>query len=188
MRRGNPHPRVVRFGARRELAVFVGGGLLTTVVVGAAAGFISHSIAHQQALDDSARVTERLASLVIGPLVPGCLAKDPSATAALDRVVNDRMSDGTLMEVTIWSADGTVLYSDQAEDIGKTLPPSDGLNAAIAARTTADWEDDAPEADAPPAAQARESTADDTGPRRYVEVYTPLTLAGQPPLAFEAYF
>jgi two-component system NarL family sensor kinase len=144
MRSGYQRPRVVRFGSRRELAVFVGGGLLTTVLVGLAATFLSHSIAHQQALDDSARITDRLSRLVIGPLVPGYLARDPAGMAALDRVVTDRMADGSLMQVTIWSAEGTVVYSDKAEDIGKTLPPSKQLAAAIAGRTTSCWEDDPP--------------------------------------------
>ena len=98
------------------------------------------------------------------------------------------MADGSLTEVTIWSAEGEVVYSDKAEDIGKTSPPSEALLAAVAGRTTSDWEDDPPEADATSAAEARASTADDKGPRRFVEVYAPLTLPGRPPLVFEAYF
>jgi signal transduction histidine kinase len=188
MRSGNRRARVVRFSSGRELTVFVGGGLLTTVLVGLVAAFLSHSIAHQQALADSARITDRLSRMVIGPLVPGYLARDRAGMAELDRVVADRMSDGSLMEVTIWSADGTVVYSDKAEDIGKTLPPSKQLLAAIAGRTTSCWEDDPPEADATSVAQALASTADDTGPRHFVEVYAPLRLEGRPPMVFEAYF
>jgi len=188
MRRGNQRPRVVRFGARRERAVFLGGGLLTTVVVGVGAGLMCHSIAHQQALADSARMTEQLSNLVIGPLLPGYLDREPGGAAELRRVVKDRMSDQTLTEVTIWSADGTVVYSDKAEDIGKTLPPSKQLLAAVAGRTTSGWEDDPPEADATSAAQAEASTADDTGPGRFVEVYTPLRLKDRPPMVFEAYY
>jgi hypothetical protein len=181
MRSGNPRPRVVRFGARRELTLFVGGGLLTTVAVGVAAACVCHSIADQQALDDYARTTEQMSSQVIGPLAPGYLAQDPAEMAALDRVVHNGMSDDNLIEVTIWSADGTVLYSDRANDIGKTLPPSKELLAATAGRTTSAWEDDPPEADATSAAEALASTADDNGPRRFVEVYAPMTSpAGHP--------
>ena len=188
VRRGKSRLGIVRFGTRRELLVFVGGGLLTTVVVGLAATLLSLSIAHQQALDDAARVADRLSRLVVGPLVPRYLTDAVPGRAALDRVVTDRKADGTLTEVTIWAADGRVVYSDKAEDIGKTLPPSKELTAAIEGRTTSDWEDDPPEADARSDAEALASTADDAGPRRYVEVYTPLAVAGQPPLAFEAYF
>ena len=183
-----PRPRVIRLGVRRPVAVLVGVGLLTTVAVGLAATLVCYSIAHQQALDDSARITNRLASLVIGPLVPGYLTGRPADVAALDRVVADRMADGSVTEVTIWSAEGEVVYSDKAENIGKTSPPSEALLAAVAGRTTSTWEDDPPEADATSAAEARASTAEDKGPRRFVEVYAPLTLPGRPPMVFEAYF
>jgi signal transduction histidine kinase len=188
MRSRRQRARVVRFGIRRELAHFVVGGLLTTVVVGLVAVWVCQSIAHQQALADSARITDRLSRMVIGPLLPDYLDKKPAGTGELNRVVADRMSDGTLTEVTVWSADGTVVYSDKAEDIGKTLPPSKQLLAAVAGRTSACWEDDPPEADATSVAQALASTTDDTGPRRFVEVYTPLRLEGRQPMVFETYF
>jgi two-component system NarL family sensor kinase len=187
MWRGKQRARVVRFGSRREVAVFVGGGLLVMVVVGLGAMFVCRWVAQQQALADSARTTERLSSLVIGPRLPGYLAQQPQGRAELDRAVAEQIAESNLREVTVWSADGTVLYSDQPDDLGKRFPPSEALLAAAAGTTTAAWEDDPPEADATSAADARASTADDTGPRRFVEVYAPLRLADQPPMVFEAY-
>jgi two-component system NarL family sensor kinase len=186
--RGRQRARVVRFGRGRELAVFVGGGVVMMLVVGLGAAFVSHSLAREQALEDAARMTERLSSLVVGPLVPGYLAKDPTGTAALERVVSDRMSDGSLMEVTIWSAAGEVLYSDEPQEVGTRVPASEEVKAAVAGTTTAAWEDDLPEAVTGSAADAPSSTAGGAGPGRYVEVYAPLRLTGQPPMVFEAYF
>jgi two-component system NarL family sensor kinase len=188
MRGGKRRVRAVRFGTRPQWAVFVGGGLLMMVVVGLAAAFVCRSVVQEQALDDAARTTQRLSRLVIGPLVPGYLAHDAADVADLDRVVAARMSDGNLREVTVWSADGLVVYSDRPENIGKRVAPSDALLAAVTGTTTAAWEDDPPEAEATSAADGRDSTADDSGRRRYVEVYAPLALAGQPPMVFEAYF
>jgi two-component system, NarL family, sensor kinase len=188
MSRGSQRARVLRFGTRRDLAVFVGGGVLMTLVVGLGAGWVCHSVAHEQALEDSARVTQRMSEQVVAPLVSGYLAKNPDDTAELKRVIGSRMRERNLTEVTIWGADGEVLYSDKPGDIGKKLPLSEDLLAALAGTTTSAWEDDEPEADATSVGDALASTADDTGDRRYVEVYAPLRVAGEPPLAFEAYF
>jgi two-component system NarL family sensor kinase len=186
LRRGRV--RVVSFDARSELAWFVGCGVLMMLVVGLGAAFVGGFVAQEQALEDAGRRADRLSALVIGPLLPGYLSKDPATTAALKRAVSDRVGDGSLNEVTIWTGDGRVLYSDRPQNIGKRFPPSEAVTAAIGGTTTAAWEDDPPEADATSAADAQASTADDRGPRRYVEVYAPLTLAGRPPMAFEAYF
>ncbi|MFL6131351.1 MAG: sensor histidine kinase [Nocardioidaceae bacterium] len=185
MRGGGQRARVLRVGARRELALLVGFGFLVMVVIGLGAAFASRSVAQDQALEDSERMTQRLAKLVIGPAVGRYLAKQPGAAEELTRTVQNRMADGNLTEVTVWSADGLVLFSNKAEDIGhKVSPPPDGVPQAIAGETTSDFEDGEPEADNP-AMPADDAAAE---PERFVEVYTPLQVTGQPPLVFEAYY
>ena len=85
------------------------------------------------------------------------------------------MADGNLTEVAVWSADGLVLFSNRAEDIGhKVSPPPDGVPQAIAGQTTSDFEDGEPEADS-----ACDPADDAAGrPERFVEVYTPLHVTG----------
>jgi len=140
------------------------------VVVGLGAAFVSNSVARDQALQDSDRVTQRLSRLVVAPLLPDYLARKPAGMAELERTIRNRMSDRYLTEVTVWTADGTVAFSNKAEDIGKRFAPSPQVVAALHGTTTSDFEDDAPEADASPGAPTTAPSEDEVGPSRFVEV------------------
>jgi two-component system NarL family sensor kinase len=186
MSRGTPRVRVIRVGARRELGLLVGLGILVMVLVGLGAAFASRSVAKAQALDDSERITERMAALVMKPLLPGYLEGDKGLDGELHTAVRNRMSDGNLTEVTVWSAEGEVLFSDKVEEIGTTPePPPPDLPAALAGRTTSAFEDDPPEASGNGASTTPPS---DPGANRYVEVYTPLDVPDMPRMVFEAYY
>jgi two-component system NarL family sensor kinase len=186
MSRGTPRVRVIRVGARRELGLLVGLGILVLVLVGLGAAFASRSVAKAQALDDSERITERMAALVIRPLLPGYLAVDSGLDGELHTAVRNRMSDGNLTEVTVWSADGRVLFSNKLEDIDTVpVPGPRDLPAALAGNTTSAFEDDPPEADGNGAGTTPPS---DPGANRYVEVYTPLDVPDMPRMVFEAYY
>jgi two-component system NarL family sensor kinase len=178
---------VLRVGARRELALLVGFGFLVMVVIGLGAAFATRSVAQDQALEDSERITQRMAELSIKPLIEGYIEKDPNAVAELRRTVDSRMADGNLTEVTIWTGDGVVLFSNKAEDIGERVwPPPDGVPEGIAGDVTSDFETGDPEADT--AASPADGAAAEEGPNRFVEVYVPLRVDGQEPLVFEAYY
>ena len=179
--------KVLRLGARRELALLVGFGFLVMVVIGVGAAFATRSVAQDQALEDSERITLRMADLVMRPMLPKYFAKDPAGVDELKRTIENRMSDGNLTEVTVWTADGLVLFSNKPEEIGERVdPPPDGVPQAIAGQVTSDFEDNAPEADT--AAASADGSADSRGRNRFVEVYVPLHVEGQPPLVFEAYY
>ena len=179
--------RVIRLGARRELTLVVGLGLVMMLVVGLGAAFASQSVAQNQALDDSERMTDRLAQLVIKPYLAGILAGDQARMAELQRTIEHRMSDGYLTEVTVWAADGKVLFSNNAEEIGKVVKPvPKDVGTAIRGRRTSAFEDDPPEAS--PSHAAGTANGSQPGENRYVEVYTPLVVEGYPKMAFEAYY
>lgn len=179
---GPRRARVVGLGARRRLRTLIGIGIFAVVLVGLATIPVSRSVAESQALGDSERMTERLADLVVEPLLPGYLRENSDLDGELHRTVRDRMADGDLIEVTVWSAQGRVLYSSSRLDaIGKVVePPPDDLDAVLAGETISAFEDDAPEADAAPDRA--------NGPLRYVEVYTPLRLPDGQRMALETYY
>jgi two-component system, NarL family, sensor kinase len=179
----NRRIRGLRVGTRRELAALVGVGFLVMLVIALGAVFASQSVAKAQALQESERIAQRLADNVVAPRWPGYPAS-PARLAELRDAVKIRMADGNLTEVTVWSADGLVLFSDREEDIGKRPAKTpEQLPEAVRGRTLSDFED-APEADTPTAGAPSEPP---TEPERFVEVYTPLHVAGAP-LVFEAYF
>lgn len=159
---------------RRQLQVFVAVGLLLLIVVSVGAVLSTRQVARAEALSDAETVTRRLADLVVAPLLGDALAGDPARRAELDRAVDLRLQDGSVSEVTVWRADGTILYADEAALIGRTFPPSPEVIAAIERGETSTGVEESDEAGALPADQ------------RYLEVYVPITVAGER-LAFEAY-
>lgn len=151
---------------------------LTLVIVALGAVVASRSVARTQALDDSERMTTRLANLVVAPLLAGALAGNVDDRRELDRGITNRMSDGYLTEVTVWSAEGEVLYADNPANIGLRVTPPAEVVAALEGKVTSAFED-APEV------PDRDAGADSQG---YVEVYVPFDLPNRPRMAFEAYY
>lgn len=162
--------------------MYAAGGLLVMAVIGLVAALASQSVAHAQALDDAVRTTNRIGIVVFEPLLPGYLRKEAAATRQLADDVADRKIGGRLTELTVWAGDGTVLYSDQAEEVGRRARPSVEVVAAVQqGRSTSAFKNrQSPD----PANTVNEPGYGD----RYVEVYVPLRIDGQPPLALEAYF
>lgn len=178
--------RFLRVGTAQELALLVGFGFLVMLVIGIGAVAASRSVAQDQALEDSERTTERMARLVFQPVWVDYRNGDPEAVADLDRAVKDRLAEQTVTEITVWSADAEVLYSNKTEDIGQKLEPPDDLPDALRGETTSRFEDGPPEADL--AAGESPTVAADPSAHRYVEVYTPFDVPGQPRMVFEAYY
>ena len=161
---------------RRRLWAFVGVATLMLIAIGFGTVVVARQVARQTALQDAEQTTQRLAKFVVTPLLPGAVAGNPTQRAQLNDAMKTRMADGSVTEVDIWNSDGTVLYCDEPASIGKRFPPSPQLLATIDHNvTTADID-----------------LSDETGnlPTNvyYLEVYVPLRLPGQPPLAFEAYY
>jgi two-component system, NarL family, sensor kinase len=157
---------------RRELVVFLSVAVLTMVGVGLATVLISEKIARDTALHEAEQGTLRMGEVLIEPLLSEALTRD---RAPLDHVIADRLEDGSVTEVRVWTADGVVVYSSEPADEGRSVEPSEKLLAAsrgvIGSGLVAQ-----PELDSPPASQ---------GP--FLEVYAPIVVDGQP-LVFEAFF
>jgi signal transduction histidine kinase len=179
MRRGRDRPSAPRVGVRRELAIFYGAAALALIVVSIGAVVASRSVARSQALSDAEHMTSRLGSLVVSPILGDSLKGVDGSAEDLVRAINNRMRDGYLRQVTVWGADGRIVWADDPVEIGRVVetPPevTEAINDGV---TTADFEDQP---------EASEQTFDGSEDG-FVEVYTPLQVEGQPTLAFEAYY
>ncbi|TFV53922.1 hypothetical protein E4P41_20490 [Geodermatophilus sp. DF01-2] len=158
----------------RELAAFCAVALLVLLAVSAGTVWLSERIARDNALAEAERAATRLAQLVVGPVLADALAGRPGGFDELDRIVRDRLTDGSVSRIVVWRATGEVVYASEPELRGRVFPPSEGLLTAIGGTAVADV-DEAPETDA------------DGQQSALLEVYAPLDLPGQQ-LAFEAYF
>lgn len=136
---------------------------------------VSWRVVHAEALRDAEFVTGKLADVVFRPLLAEWLAGDQRRRGELDHAVDIRIRDGTMAALTVWRADGTVVYSSDPRLTGRRVsdPPAEALEAIDAGSVSAQIED-TPEASG-------------VAGQDLVEVYVPLRLPGQDTLAFEAY-
>jgi two-component system NarL family sensor kinase len=119
--------------------------------------------------------SQRTANLVVAPLLADVLAGDASRRPELDRAVANRVRDGSIAELNVWDRTGTVIYADDVTEIGERVPIPDEAAAAIDDGAVTSGVTDKPE------------TGPIPGNTKLVEVYAPLRLPGQQPLAFEIY-
>jgi signal transduction histidine kinase len=157
---------------RRELVVFLTVALLTLLGVAAGAIFLSGLIAREAALDEAEQSAIRMARVLIEPLLGRALTGERTT---LDHVLTDRLEDGSVTEVRVWTPSGLVVYSSERALEGRSVAPTDEMSAAAAGDVVSDL-DGAPELGSPPASE---------GP--FLEVYAPIEVEGQP-FVFEAYF
>lgn len=163
---------------RRQLTVFYGVAAIVLLAVATGAFFASRSVARTQALQDAERMAERLAKVVVAPLLPGVLAGNAEKRAELDVAIQARMAEGYLSEVTIWALDGNVVYADEASEEGPHDPPAEVGKAILDGQATSGFEEK-PEVIGP--------HFDPNNPG-FVEVYVPFAVDGLPTYAFEAYY
>ena len=167
-----PAPRRTAWG--HELAAFCAIALLVLLAVSAGTVWLSERIARDNALEEAEGIAERLAELLVAPVLGEALAGVPGRWEELDRDVQNRMSDGSVTRMVVWRATGEIVYSSEPGQQGVTIEPSGGLLAALGGDTVAEVDE-------------RPETSPGDGPQTLLEVYTPLTVAGEQ-LVFEAYF
>ncbi len=114
-RDAGPPPRISSAVGR-----FMLGSVLAIAVV-VIGGFLAlRSVTIKEAVRDTRDRVQAEGRLVAAAgITNGLLKGDPKAIAELDKVVRDQVLTGSIVRVKLWSRDGTVLYSDQPELIGR---------------------------------------------------------------------
>jgi hypothetical protein len=117
----------------RQVAVALGSAAMVLVVLVALGGaWVSRQVAQRQAVHDVAELTDVLAQSVLQPALTDAMPDDPTAaTAGLDGLVRRSVLSSSLVRVKLWSPDGQVLYSDEAQLIGHTFALDDEARRAI---------------------------------------------------------
>jgi diguanylate cyclase (GGDEF)-like protein len=178
-------PRIARrLSARLSLTQKVALlSLVPIVALGVVLAQVLRSQIQSRTLTDAAQSAELVAHIGIQPrLTPLTMRAGLSARGVreLDQALSGRASALNLARIKIWNRYYKVIYSDDHSVIGRTLPPSDELVAALAGR--------------PPGAKvitagANTEQSSEVGLGQLVEVYVPLRFArsGPPAGAFEIY-
>jgi signal transduction histidine kinase len=173
-----PLRRRARSWLRLEVVAFVLVPLLVLVAVAGATVLISERIARANALDQAESSATRFTRLMLAPLLEGALAGEPGRREELARTIANRLSDGSMTMVVVWSTDGEVLFSSRRETVGERYEPAADIRAAADGRTVSGI---AEEGEAP------EPLYEHGAEAPLVEVYVPVDLADER-VVVEAYF
>jgi signal transduction histidine kinase len=121
--------------------LLVGGfvSLVATIVVGA---FVT-SLIEDAVTRNSGAATALYVDSVIAPLLPD-MQNSEALSDSVKQALNETLGQGALgkrlMSFKLWRPDGTILYSNNKEQIGQKLPVSDGLQAALTGTMVAQYD------------------------------------------------
>lgn len=161
------------------LVQFVVASILLFGITWWATGTFSQRAARSEAVADARVTTELLAHSVAEPEMPrGLVAGDAGAIDRFDRRVLSRLMVGDVRRIKIWRADGTVVYSDETQLIGKRFTLDDEQLSVLHSGNTEGSLSDL---------RRRENKFEDEE-GGLLEVYTRIDSPEGEPLLFEAYY
>jgi two-component system, NarL family, sensor kinase len=164
---------------RSPVAVFLAVGLVALAAIVVGARVLASRAAHEEALSDARATTWLLARSVAEPAIPvGLAAGRPGAVDRFDRTATERLLVGDVRRVKIWSADGTIVYSDDVRLIGETFALDDEELEILRGGGS----------DAEVSALDEPENRYERGGPELVEVYTQVVTPEGEPLLFEAYY
>jgi len=117
-------------------------------------------------LNDAAATTVQAADSLLSPyLVKGDFVHPlwPARVSTLDSLITPHVLENGIEQVRLWSPDGNIVYSSTPEEIGKEIPQTPELQAALSGR---------------PVAAIRPAPAGSSGTANVLAVYAPVRLLG----------
>jgi len=161
------------------LVQFVLASLLLFGVAWWATGLFSQRAARSEAVADARVTTELLARSVAEPAMPrGLVDGDPGAIDRFDREVLDRLLVGDVRRIKIWRADGTIVYSDETQLIGRRFTLDDEQRSVL----------DSGDTEGGVSTLRRQENRFESEEGGLLEVYTRIESPEGEPLLFEAYY
>jgi two-component system, NarL family, sensor kinase len=162
----------------RRVLLRLGAGLVAVLVlVGLLGALAAGRLAEREAVNDAANTADVLAEAVIQPALTEALADgDPAAVRTFDALVRERVLGATVVRVKVWSPEGTVVYADEPQLVGRSFPLDEDQRVALSdPQTRAEVSD----------LSASENEFESGG--RLLEVYRPVWTPGGRELLFEMY-
>jgi HD-GYP domain-containing protein (c-di-GMP phosphodiesterase class II) len=143
--------------------------LLAAAFAGTLGWFVSNEVTHA-ASDEAVATTAQAVEMLLGPfVVRGDFVHPlwPSRVDDLNRLVRPHLQTRGIVRVTLWSPDGTAIYSSDRALLGQRRSPTPPVQAALAGRVGAVLEQAARDADTLAMADGR-----------ILRVYVPVRLLG----------
>ena len=162
----------------RSVGQFAFAGLVALIALTIASIVASRQAGTGEAIRDAKTRTEVLARTVVWErLTPELLAGNPDAVAQLDERMRKIIESESFVHVRLWSVEGMIVYSDEANLTGTSLELSEEAKEAFETRQVVAEVSDLEEAE----------NANQRSEGRLLEVYRPMTAVDGTPILFETY-
>ncbi|MBB3387473.1 hypothetical protein FHT82_000193 [Rhizobium sp. BK275] len=145
---------------------FIMGGLVSLAAMFLIGLVVTHLI-EDAVIHNSGAATALYVDSVVAPLLPDMQKEsllDEASAQALDETLGQGALGRRLISFKLWRRDGTILYSNQKELVGKTFPVNDKLAQAFAGSLVARYE----------VASDPESAEERSLGRALMEIYNPV--------------
>ena len=124
------NPSVVRTALRR----FAISSVVAVIVLAAVSAVAADRVARSDALRDATVHAQSLAGFITQQVNADLRAGQPGAAEPLEMIVEPQLQNGELRHVKLWSADGTVLWSDQSDLVGQKFELPDDVKELLGTR------------------------------------------------------
>jgi signal transduction histidine kinase len=124
-----------RWNARSLAAQFLLTGGLVSIAVMFLVGLLLTRLIEDVVIHNSGAASALYVDSVVAPLLPDMQQQgvlDDVSARALDETLGQGALGRRLVSFKLWRSDGTVLYSNEKELVGKTFPMNDKLRQAFA--------------------------------------------------------
>lgn len=131
------------WGERSLLAQFLLLGTLVCLVSVAIIGGIVTNLIRNEVTQNAAASTALYVDSIIAPLLPDmqrATELDYAVRLALDETLQHGALGSQLAEMRLWAPDGTILYSDNTDLIGRRFPLGDSLATAFTGKLVANYD------------------------------------------------
>ncbi len=168
-------------GVTRQVGQFVLAGLVAVAIVGVATSIASRRVGEREAIANARTTTLIKAQGLVEPALTDDILSggSPASLQRLAGIVAEDVLDNSLVRVKVWSADGTILFSDEQRLIGEQFDLGDDEAGSL---TSGRIEAEVSDLERP------ENRYERTIGGSLLEVYLPVHAPNGEPLLFEAYY
>ncbi|MGO4441513.1 sensor histidine kinase [Rhizobium sp. RAF56] len=132
-----------RWGSQSLAKKFLLLGSVVSIVVMVVVGAVVTSLIEDAVTRNSAAATALYVDSVIAPLLPDMQTNDvldDTVTRAMDETLGEGALASRLLSFRLWRGDGTILYSNDRNTIGKRFAVNDNLKVAFGGSMIAEFD------------------------------------------------
>jgi len=163
---------------RRAVTWFLGWSLLALAILGMGIVLVANELAKDAAVREARLRSTGFGRGVAAPLVDANVRNGGPERGALATLMRSQMRDGSIKHIKLWASDGSIIWADNPDLVGKTFPLDGEVKALFGTqRIRAEFSD-----------LSAAENVDERGEGPLLEVYVAARDANGVPFIYESYW